>query len=166
MSRSSPGCNPADHPNREAAVSESQAAALERAARLFRALGDVPRLRLIQFLTGGEWCVTEIVAAVGEKFSTVSQRLRVLRTEGLVTRRRQGNHLYYALADRHVADLIHNALAHAAELETAAPAPPRREGELPMATTHTHADHAHRHGPGCGHTAVKHDGHVDYLHDG
>ena len=31
---------------------------------------------------------------------------------------------------------------------------------------HTHANHTHTHGPGCGHTGVEHDGHVDYLHDG
>jgi hypothetical protein len=31
---------------------------------------------------------------------------------------------------------------------------------------HTHTDHAHTHGPGCGHVAVKHGDHVDYLHDG
>ena len=68
---------------------------------------------------GRELCVTEIVAAVNEKFSTVSQRLRVLRQEGLIRRRRDGNHLYYALADRHVADLILNALAHANELNAA-----------------------------------------------
>jgi hypothetical protein len=30
----------------------------------------------------------------------------------------------------------------------------------------THPDHAHEHGPGCGHPAVRHGGHVDYLHDG
>ncbi len=30
----------------------------------------------------------------------------------------------------------------------------------------THSDHEHRHGPGCGHAAVYHDGHTDYLHDG
>ncbi|HUI20066.1 MAG TPA: hypothetical protein VLZ74_03370 [Methylocella sp.] len=29
-----------------------------------------------------------------------------------------------------------------------------------------HADHPHRHGPACGHVAIKHDDHVDYLHDG
>ena len=29
-----------------------------------------------------------------------------------------------------------------------------------------HAHHDHTHGPGCGHTAIRHDGHVDYLHDG
>jgi ArsR family transcriptional regulator len=69
----------------------------------------------------GECCVTEIVVATGEKFSTVSQRLRLLRTEGLVLRRRAGTHLYYALADRHVVDLIQNALAHASELNRSHP---------------------------------------------
>lgn len=34
------------------------------------------------------------------------------------------------------------------------------------ATTGTHPNHAHVHGAGCGHTAIEHDGHVDYLHDG
>jgi ArsR family transcriptional regulator len=89
----------------------------ERAAHLFRALGDAARLQILRLLAEKELCVTEIVAAGGDKFSTVSQRLRILRTEGLIVRRREGTHIYYALADRHVADLIHNALAHAAELE-------------------------------------------------
>ena len=30
--------------------------------------------------------------------------------------------------------------------------------------THSHADHDHGHG--CGHTALRHNGHVDYIHDG
>ena len=90
---------------------------LERASRIFRALGDAPRLRLLELLMDGERCVTELVDILGEKFSTVSQRLRLLRTEGLVLRRRAGTHLFYTLADRHVADLVRNALAHAAELE-------------------------------------------------
>src|SRR4051812_17727066 len=92
-------------------------AALDRAARLFRAMGDGPRLRILHLLLGGECCVTEIVAASGEKFSTVSQRLRVLRSEGLVDRRRDKSHVYYALSDRHVIGLVSNALAHAGELE-------------------------------------------------
>lgn len=103
-------------------------ASLDRAAGLFRAMGDAPRLRILQMLKKGEMCVTEIVAAANEKFSTVSQRLRILRTEGLVVRRRSGNHLIYALADRHVADLIQNALAHAVELD-AEPAHTSQEGD-------------------------------------
>jgi len=101
---------------------------LERAAQLFRAMGDAPRLRILQLLKKGELCVTEIVTAANDKFSTVSQRLRILRTEGLILRRREGNHIIYALADRHVADLIQNALAHALELEDK-PAPISREGD-------------------------------------
>ncbi len=91
-------------------------AALRGAAEIFRAMGDEERLRLLELLKHGERCVSEIVDAVGEKFSTVSQRLKILREEGLVGRRRAGTHLYYFLTDRHVADLIRNALAHADEL--------------------------------------------------
>ena len=91
-------------------------AALDRAAGLFRAMGDAHRLRILQYLRAGECCVTELVRDLGEKFPTISQRLRVLRTEGLVAGRRAGLHVYYSLADRHVVDLLDNALAHAGEL--------------------------------------------------
>ena len=91
-------------------------AALDRAAGFFRAMGDAHRLRILQYLRAGECCVTELVRDLGEKFPTMSQRLRILRTEGLVAGRRVGLHVYYSLADRHVADLLDNALAHAGEL--------------------------------------------------
>ncbi len=29
-----------------------------------------------------------------------------------------------------------------------------------------HPQHAHVHGEGCGHSAIRHGGHIDYLHDG
>ena len=35
-----------------------------------------------------------------------------------------------------------------------------------MGKDHVHHDHAHVHGPGCGHVGIQHEGHVDYLHDG
>ncbi len=35
-----------------------------------------------------------------------------------------------------------------------------------MTKCNIHEGHDHTHGPGCGHTAIKHDDHVDYLHDG
>jgi DNA-binding transcriptional ArsR family regulator len=113
-------CGPNDHATVQPAPPP---ASLERAARLFRALADAPRLRTLELLAGRELCVTAIAGALGDKLSTVSQRLRLLRQEGLVARRRDGNHLYYALADRHVAGLLRNALAHAQELDAE---PPRR----------------------------------------
>ena len=88
---------------------------LARAAGFFRAAGEVARLRLLSHLMEGEWCVSELAEALGEGMSTISQRLRILRAEGLVERRREGKHVYYALADEHVASLLESALAHAAE---------------------------------------------------
>ena len=90
-------------------------AALERASRLFRAIGDTARLQILAKLAQGEMCVTELAASEGESLSTISQRLRVLRAENIVVRRRRGKHINYALADQHVMDLLFNALAHAGE---------------------------------------------------
>ena len=120
-----PTCKAGDHKHANHSIPP---VSLDRAAQLFRAMGDGPRLRILEMLKTGEMCVTEIVAAADEKFSTVSQRLRILRTEGLVVRRRKGNHLIYALADRHVVDLIQNALAHALELD-GAPAQTSDQGD-------------------------------------
>jgi DNA-binding transcriptional ArsR family regulator len=89
---------------------------VERAAALLKAVGDPGRLSLLERLArGGEHCVSELAEASGEGMSTVSQRLRLLRGEQLVTRRREGKHIYYALADDHVRELILAALEHATE---------------------------------------------------
>jgi DNA-binding transcriptional ArsR family regulator len=96
-------------------VSERPDEAYRRAAGFFRAAGDEQRLRLLALLAAGEWCVTDLADVAGAGMSTVSQRLRVLRTEGLVIGRREGKHVFYSLADDHVADLIDSALAHAEE---------------------------------------------------
>jgi ArsR family transcriptional regulator len=87
----------------------------ERAAAYFRALGDADRLMLLAELASGEVCVSELAETLDEQLSTVSQRLRLLRSEGLVTRRRAGKHVFYALADAHVRHLLDSALDHASE---------------------------------------------------
>jgi ArsR family transcriptional regulator len=89
--------------------------ALDLAARMFRAIGDMERLRLIVLLARGPACVTELAAAEGETLSTVSQRLRVLRTENLIVRERHGKHIHYKLADSHIAEMVANVMAHAIE---------------------------------------------------
>jgi ArsR family transcriptional regulator, lead/cadmium/zinc/bismuth-responsive transcriptional repressor len=110
----SPDCVLAEHPGERGAPAASRAA-LERAAGIFRAAGDVSRLRLLELLLEGECCVTEMAETVGAGLSTVSQQLRVLRAEDLVTTRREGKHVYYSLSDHHVVDLLRSVLAHAEE---------------------------------------------------
>lgn len=107
-------CGPEEHARRArlTVVSDDQ---LERAASIFRAAGDVSRLKLLHRLSDGEWCVTELAEAAGVGLSTVSQQLRLLRAERIVARRRAGKHIFYSLADSHVSDLIHSAIEHAAE---------------------------------------------------
>jgi DNA-binding transcriptional ArsR family regulator len=97
-------------------------ASIERASRLFRAIGDPSRLRILSRLAQGEMCVTELAVCERESLPTISQRLRILRAENLITRRRHGKHINYALADQHVMELLFNALAHATERPAAIPA--------------------------------------------
>lgn len=110
-------CGPEEHARRlgRQAVSDDQ---LERAAAIFRAAGDLSRLKLLHRLCDGEWCVTELAEAAGVGLSTVSQQLRLLRAERIVARRRAGKHIFYSLADSHVSDLIQSAIEHAAEPHT------------------------------------------------
>jgi ArsR family transcriptional regulator len=107
-------CGPDEHARRRTRVQASEDQ-LERAAAIFRAVGDVARLRLLERLSDGEWCVTELAEAAGVGLSTVSQQLRLLRAERIVKRRRAGKHIFYALADGHIIDLVESAIGHAAE---------------------------------------------------
>ena len=111
-----PSCQPSDPIHGQKPALPLDEKALEKASRLFRALSDVPRLKMLSRLANGEVCVTELAAAEGESMAVISQRLRVLRGEDLVTRRRSGKHVFYALADQHVLKLFSNAVAHASEV--------------------------------------------------
>src|SRR6201984_2030206 len=89
-------CGPNGHPALSPLlVSET---ALEQASRLFRALGDPARLRLAARLAQSDGCVSELAAVEGEAMSTISQRLRVLRSENIVACTREGKHRTYVLA--------------------------------------------------------------------
>lgn len=109
-----PSCDSAEHQGRRRGI-PVDTEALERASNLFRAMGDPPRLRLLALLAQGAACVTELAETEGESVSTISQRLRVLRSERLVRGRRAGKHINYELADQHVLDLVFSAMAHASE---------------------------------------------------
>lgn len=108
-----PTCGPSEHSEQPRQFHDDRE--LDYAARIFRALADVPRLRLVALLAQGQSCVTALAEAESESISTISQRLRVLRNEHIVTRHRRGKHIEYVLTDQHVMALVSNVLAHAAE---------------------------------------------------
>jgi ArsR family transcriptional regulator len=69
------------------------------AALRFRALGDETRLRVLESLIPGERCVSDIMANLGLGQSLVSHHLRTLRQAGLVTARREGRQVHYAISE-------------------------------------------------------------------
>ena len=91
------------------------AAALRESSELFKVLGDETRMRLICALLSGEICVHEMAGLVDMSQSAVSHQLRILRQTRLVRYRRQGRHIYYALADDHIRQLVALAVDHVQE---------------------------------------------------
>jgi DNA-binding transcriptional ArsR family regulator len=80
-------------------------ASLELVARRFRILGEPFRLRLLQQLEQGEHTVGELVDSLEASQSNVSKHLQLLYDAGLVTRRRDGNSIFYSIGDPIVFEL-------------------------------------------------------------
>jgi len=108
----SPQCDAHDHNGLPVEVDLN---ACERAAAIFRALGDPQRLRLLMLLEAAERCVSEIGSILNEPMPAISQRLRLLKSERIVRSRREGKHVFYALADEHISRLVTNGVMHAME---------------------------------------------------
>lgn len=73
-------------------------AAAERIARLFRALGDRHRVRLLSLIAaadGGEACICDLTAPLGLAQPTVSHHMKQLVEAGLVAREQRGKWAYY-----------------------------------------------------------------------
>ena len=74
-------------------------ASAAQAARLLRTLGNERRLMILCRLADGERWVGELQPLVGLSQSALSQHLAVLREEGAVATRREGQTIWYRVAD-------------------------------------------------------------------
>ena len=86
-------------------------------ARFFKGLGDPTRLRILEFLKGGEKAAGDIVEHLALPQNQVSMHLGCLRWCGYVTTRREGRYVIYSLVDPRVIELIRLAkeLVHGSE---------------------------------------------------
>ena len=78
---------------------------LGQAQRWFHALSDETRLQLLTRLREGEQCVCDLTDALEAAQSRLSFHLKTLKDAGLVTDRKQGRWVYYALNPDTVAAL-------------------------------------------------------------
>ena len=88
---------------------------LIRTAELFKALSTASRLHILCVLSGRPSSVSTLVEATKLSQPLVSQHLRTLRGNNLVTVTRTGKEALYALADDHVARVIRDTIAHSRE---------------------------------------------------
>src|SRR5262245_32785266 len=70
---------------------------VERLSRMFRALGDPTRSKMVYALSLGELCVSELAGALGATLSATSHQLRILRDLDIVHVRRDGKSQRYTL---------------------------------------------------------------------
>lgn len=78
---------------------------LQAVARLFEVLAEPTRLDILQNLKQKSLSVNEIVSATDCKQANVSKQLGILHDAGLLDRRREGNQVFYSIADPMIFDL-------------------------------------------------------------
>jgi len=72
---------------------------MKELARLFKALSDETRLRILHLLTYGELCVCDLMEVLSLPQSTISRHMAYLKNAGLVKDRRNGVWIHYSLTE-------------------------------------------------------------------
>jgi len=80
--------------------------AVKKKSRLFRALADTTRLKILMLLEIREMCVCEIMVALNLTQPTASHHLGILEKEGIIKRRKEGRWVFYAIANLEIIEGI------------------------------------------------------------
>ncbi|MFR5890088.1 MAG: ArsR/SmtB family transcription factor [Lachnospiraceae bacterium] len=84
-------------------------------ADLFKIFGDTTRIKILYALFESEMCVCAIAELLNMTQSAISHQLSVLKKNSLVSSRREGKTVIYALADDHVRSIIDQGYEHITE---------------------------------------------------
>jgi len=79
---------------------------MREALKIFKALGDETRLKIVEYLLNGEKCVCEIVRRVNKSQSAVSIQLAKLESLGILESRREGKKIYYKIKNKKVIKIL------------------------------------------------------------
>lgn len=115
------------HPVNPAAVARARdripdPAEAERVTSVLTLIADPTRMRLLFALDAAEeLCVGDLAQALGSSEDSVGYGLRMLRTAGLVNRRKDGRMVFYRLAQGFPEPLRQHCLVRLAELSSTPP---------------------------------------------
>ncbi len=79
---------------------------MKESLKIFKALCDETRLKIVEFLLTGEKCVCKIVPFSQRSQSTVSIHLSKLENLGIVVSRREGKSVYYRVVNKKVVKIL------------------------------------------------------------
>jgi DNA-binding transcriptional ArsR family regulator len=101
------------HVDKQAIGVDSDSPYVELAVEVFAMLADATRVRIVLALRDGELSVSHLAEIVDKSPAAVSQHLAKLRLARMVTTRRQGTTVFYALTDEHAMVLVGQAILQA-----------------------------------------------------
>ena len=84
-------------------------------SELFKLFGDSTRIKILYCLFANEMCVCDIATVLQMSQSAISHQLSVLKRSKLVSARRDGKTIFYALADDHVRTMMDQGIEHVTE---------------------------------------------------
>jgi ArsR family transcriptional regulator len=84
----------------------------ERVAEVLKAVAHPIRLQIVALLENQELCVGQIMDALDGKQAVTSQQLALMRNRGVLARRREGNKIFYRIANPNVIKLLHCMYSH------------------------------------------------------
>ncbi|MDD3214310.1 MAG: metalloregulator ArsR/SmtB family transcription factor [Eubacteriales bacterium] len=84
-------------------------------SELFKLFGDSTRIRILYCLFASEMCVCDIATLLSMSQSAISHQLALLKRSKLVSARRDGKTVFYALADDHVRTILGQGIDHVTE---------------------------------------------------
>ena len=83
-----------------------KASDMNRAAEVLKCLGHPMRIEIVALLGGREMNVRDLEKRLDIQQSIVSQQLGILKAKKIVVPRREGNSVYYSLADKNILRLL------------------------------------------------------------
>ena len=85
---------------------------IDKISKLFKAISDPTRIKILFALKSHELCVCDISVILNMSQSAISHQLKILKDEDLVRSRKDGKTRFYRLADFHVHTLFTQAIEH------------------------------------------------------
>ena len=85
-------------------------------AELYKIFGDSTRIKIVNILIDNELCVNQISEKTNVSQSAISHQLRILKSSKLVKYRKEGNAIFYSLADYQVEKIFKIGCEHINEI--------------------------------------------------